>query len=217
MSRVFTHTGTHQQTINAKGAPEAIFDLCHLTEEVKALHAGAVEELAVGGFDPACSLIFEAEQEERNVMSRPPKRIDEPFFGIKKILLGCAQGVGILAIVMGVYAVGLYLEYGENEVRAFTFTTLVVSNIAAILSNRSWTRNIFQILTTPNRTVKWVLGGAILFLALILNVPFLLNLFQFDRIDLFEALVCIAAGFLSVTWFEIYKTFQHGKRQTILQ
>ncbi len=67
--------------------------------------------------DPACSLIFEAEQEERNVMSRPPKRIDEPFFGARKILLSCTQGVGILAIVMAVYAVGLHLGYGEREVR----------------------------------------------------------------------------------------------------
>ena len=156
--------------------------------------------------DPACSLIFEAEQEEKNVMSRPPKRIDEPFFGARKILLSCTQGVGILAIVMAVYAVGLHWGYGEREVRAFTFTTLVISNVAAILSNRSWTRNIFQILSTPNKTVKWVVGGAILFLALILNVPLLLNLFQFDRIDLFEALVCIVAGFVSIAWFEIYKT-----------
>jgi P-type Ca2+ transporter type 2C len=155
--------------------------------------------------DPACSVIFEAEQEERNVMSRPPRRIDEPFFGAKKILLSCTQGVGILAIVLAVYAVGLHWGYGEREVRAFTFTTLVVSNIAAILSNRSWTRNIFRILATPNKTVKWVVGGAILFLALILNVPFLSKLFQFERIDSFEALVCIAAGFLSITWFEIYK------------
>jgi Ca2+-transporting ATPase len=155
--------------------------------------------------DPACSVIFEAEQEERNVMSRPPKKIDEPFFGAKKILLGCTQGVGILVIVLAVYALGLHLGYGEREVRAFTFTTLVISNIAAILSNRSWTKNIFQILATPNRTVKWVVGGAIVFLALILNVPLLLNLFQFDKIDPFEALVCIMAGFLSLTWFEIYK------------
>ena len=49
MSRVFTHTGTRQQTITAKGAPEAIFDLCHLTEDVKATHARAVEELAASG------------------------------------------------------------------------------------------------------------------------------------------------------------------------
>ncbi len=37
--------------------------------------------------DPACSIIFEAEKEEKNVMNRPPKDINEPFFGGKKILL----------------------------------------------------------------------------------------------------------------------------------
>ena len=31
-------------------------------------------------------MIFEAEKEEKNVMSRPPKDINEPFFGAKKIL-----------------------------------------------------------------------------------------------------------------------------------
>jgi Ca2+-transporting ATPase len=160
--------------------------------------------------DPACSIIFEAEQEEKNVMSRPPKKIDEPFFGARRILLGCMQGAGILAIALAVYALGLHVGYGERELRALTFTTLITANIAAILSNRSWTRNIFQILVTPNKAAKWVVGGAIFFLILILNVPLLLNLFQFDRIDVFEALLCIMAGLLSITWFEIYKKLQHG-------
>jgi P-type Ca2+ transporter type 2C len=165
--------------------------------------------------DPACSVIFEAEKEERNVMNRPPKRIDEPFFGPRRILLSCTQGAGILAIALAVYALGLYIGYGEREIRALTFTTLITANIAAILSNRSWTRNIFQILVTPNKAAKWVIGGAAFFLILILNVPLLLNLFQFDRIDVFEALLCVMAGLLSITWFEIYKKVQHGKQQAI--
>jgi len=155
--------------------------------------------------DPACSIIFEAEKEEKNVMSRPPRNINEPFFGSKKILLSCTQGLGILVIVFSVYLLGLKLGYSEREVRALSFTTLIASNIAVILSNRSWTRNIFQILITRNSTVKWVAGGAVFFLALILNVPFLLNLFQFDKISFNEALVCVTVGFLSITWFEVYK------------
>jgi len=155
--------------------------------------------------DPACSIIFEAEKEEKNVMQRPPKAIDEPFFGAKKIWLSCSQGIGILAIVFAVYFIGLKLGYSEQEDRALAFTTLIAANIAVILSNRSWTRNIFQILTTSNRTVKWVVGGASLFLVLILNVPFLLELFQFEKISFAEALLCIVLGFSSIIWFEIYK------------
>ncbi|MBF0202746.1 MAG: cation-translocating P-type ATPase [Desulfamplus sp.] len=161
--------------------------------------------------DPACSIIFEAEQEESNVMSRPPRQINEPFFGIDKIMMSCTQGLCVLVVVLLVYALGLYSGYAEREVRALTFTTLIASNIAVILSNRSWTMNIFQILMTPNRTVKWVVGGAIFFLTLSLNVPFLLDLFKFERINFFEALLCTAAGSLTIIWFEIYKCFRLKK------
>ena len=158
--------------------------------------------------DPACSIIFEAEKEEKNVMNRPPKDINEPFFGAKKIWLSCSQGIGILAVVFAVYFFGLKLGYSEQEDRALAFTTLIAANIAVILSNRSWTRNIFQILGTSNRTVKYVVGGAAFFLILVLNVPFLLNLFQFEKISLVEALVCLILGFSSIVWFEIYKVFK---------
>jgi len=161
--------------------------------------------------DPACSIVFEAEKEELNVMSRPPKPYDEPFFGIKKILLSCTQGLGILIIVFAVYLYGLNNGYSEREVRALAFTTLIASNIAVILSNRSWSRNIFQILATSNSTVKWVAGGAAFFLVLILNIPFLLNLFQFDKISFTEAIICVCAGFLSILWFEIYKVVNQSK------
>ncbi|MBF0302766.1 MAG: cation-translocating P-type ATPase [Desulfamplus sp.] len=158
--------------------------------------------------DPACSIIFEAEQEESNIMTRPPAKIDEPFFGMDKIIMSCTQGLSVLAVVITVYALALHIGYTERVVRALTFTTLIVSNIAVILSNRSWTKNIFQILVTPNRTVKWVVGGALFFLILSLNLPILLELFRFERINLVQALLCFFAGSLTIVWFEIYKCFK---------
>jgi len=162
--------------------------------------------------DPACSIIFEAEREEKNVMNRPPKDINEPFFGAKKIWLSCSQGIGILVMVFAVYFFGLRMNYSEQEVRALAFTTLIAANIAVILSNRSWTRNIFQILMTSNKTVKYVVGGAAFFLILVLNVPFLLNLFQFEKISLTESLVCAVLGFTSIIWFEMYKVIANWRR-----
>nr|NQU89923.1 cation-translocating P-type ATPase [Bacteroidota bacterium] len=158
--------------------------------------------------DPACSIIFEAEREEKNVMSRPPKDINEPFFGIRKILLSCLQGVGILIITLLIYFIGLNAGYSELAVRTMTYVALIASNIAIIISNRSWSENFFRILVTPNKTVKWVVGGAILFLLLILNVPFLLNLFQFEKIGFFTTVICVVCGLFSITWFELYKVFK---------
>jgi len=158
--------------------------------------------------DPACSMIFEAEREEKNVMSRPPKDINEPFFGARKIFFSCMQGVGILIITLLIYFLGLKMGYTEKEVRTLTFVTLIVSNIAVIISNRSWTTGFFKILATPNKAVTWIVGGAIVFLILILNIPFLLDLFQFEKIGILELFVCTLAGFATITWFEIYKKFK---------
>jgi P-type Ca2+ transporter type 2C len=155
--------------------------------------------------DPACTMIFEAEKEERNVMSRPPKDINEPFFGAGKILFSCLQGAGIIIICLGVYFAGLRLGYSEKGVRTLTFVTLIIANISVIFSNRSWTSGIFSILSTRNKAVTWITGGAVVFLILILRVPFLLNLFQFEKIGYTELIVCTIAGFSSIIWFEIYK------------
>src|ERR1035437_5022312 len=49
MSRVFSFKGTQEKIIATKGAPEAIFDLCHLDKENKKRLSLAVEELAANG------------------------------------------------------------------------------------------------------------------------------------------------------------------------
>jgi len=161
--------------------------------------------------DPSCSIIFEAEKEESDIMSRPPKSLTDKFFGMRKILMSCLQGTGILAITLAVYGFGLHLGYGNNEVRTMAFITLIVSNISIILTNRSWTNNIFRIIITPNKAVLWVIGGAIFFLALILNIPFFLDLFQFRKLHALNVIICSIAGITSIVWFEIYKLIKVKK------
>lgn len=158
--------------------------------------------------DPSCSIIFEAERAEKNVMSRPPREIGKPFFGAKKIALSCFQGVWVLIASLAVYLVTLKLGYDTGEIRAMTFITLIVANIVTILTNRSWNESIFTILRTPNPTVKWVVGGAILFIILILRIPFLQNLFQFSPVSAWEAIIASVAGISTMIWFELYKKFK---------
>lgn len=160
--------------------------------------------------DPSCSVIFEAEKAEKNVMSRPPRNLNEPFFGAKKILISCLQGVCILLATLGIYFITLKLGYEIGQVRAMTFTTLIIANVMTILTNRSWNESIFTILRTPNPTVKWVAGGALLFITLILNIPFLQKMFQFSPITIFEVLTVICLGISTIVWFELFK---HSRRK----
>ena len=49
MSHVFSFKGTHEKIIATKGAPEAIFELCHLDENTKLRLSLAAEEMAEKG------------------------------------------------------------------------------------------------------------------------------------------------------------------------
>jgi Ca2+-transporting ATPase len=72
--------------------------------------------------------------------------------------------------------------------------------------NRSWRLSIRQSLhELANPTLKWVLPPAIAMVVLLLTIPALRDAFNFGPLHPLDWLVAVAAGSLSVTWFEIYK------------
>ena len=152
--------------------------------------------------DPACSVVFEAEPEEADVMQRLPRDPKKPLFSRRSLALSFLQGFIVLAIVLAVYAVSLFRGQGEEEARALTFTTLIVANLGLILINRSWSRTILETISSPNRALWWVLGGALVFLAGVLYIPFLRELFGFSYLHLLDIAICFLAGITSILWFE---------------
>jgi P-type Ca2+ transporter type 2C len=160
--------------------------------------------------DPACSIAFEAEPEEADVMARPPRDPKEPLFGRRALELSLLQGLSVLVIVMAVFAVSLYRGQGEAEARALTYTTLIIANLGLILANRSWSRTILATLSSPNPALWWVVSGALIFLAMAIYVPFLRELFSFAYLHLIDVAICFMAGISSILWFEALKIFNGG-------
>ncbi|MFN3397696.1 MAG: cation-translocating P-type ATPase, partial [Sulfurimicrobium sp.] len=107
--------------------------------------------------DPACSLAFENEAAEADVMQRPPRDTDAQLFGGATLWLALLQGIGVLGVVLGAYA-WADGRLAEPEARAFAFTTLVIANLALIFSNRSRSRSLLASLRTPNKTLQIVVG-----------------------------------------------------------
>ncbi len=155
--------------------------------------------------DPACSIVFEAEPAEANVMDRPPRSVKEPLFDKKVISLSILQGISVLIIVLSVYAITLYNGQGDMEARTLSFTTLIIANLALILTNRSWSMTIFETLRSPNKALWYVIGGALLFLGMVLYVEPLRNLFGFSVLHINDLLICLVAGVISILWFEALK------------
>jgi Ca2+-transporting ATPase len=148
--------------------------------------------------DPACSVIFEMESDEDDIMSRPPRRLDEPLFGKPMVLTGLFQGLGVLAVVMAVYGLNLLAGAGEATARMTSFSLLVIANLGLILANRSRSRSLMATLRTPNPAMWWVAGGAFVFLVLAVSVPFLRGLFRFGTAPAWEWAAVAIAGLISI-------------------
>jgi P-type Ca2+ transporter type 2C len=162
--------------------------------------------------DPACSIVFEAEQEEADIMQRPPRSATEHLFNKHMVTVSLLQGFGVLVVLLAIFGLALYRGQGEADARALTFTVLVMANVALIVTNRSWSCNILAILRTPNPAMWWVAGSAFVFLGLVLYVPFLRDLFHFSTLHPDDIALCFGATAVNIAWFETLKAFQRRRR-----
>lgn len=94
------------------------------------MHVVALE-LAI---DPTCALAFEGERSDAKAMQRPPRRRDEPLFGMRQIVIALVQGAGLLLAVFALYAWALS-TYAEEIARGGAFIALVLGNLALALSD----------------------------------------------------------------------------------
>lgn len=155
--------------------------------------------------DPACTVVFESEGDEGDIMRRSPRRKETTLFGKKTVLLSMLQGIGVLLIIVGIFVVSFYRGGDAKDARALTFTALVIANLVLIMANRSWSLPIVRTLGVPNWAFWIILLSTISFLSLVLFIPALRELFHFSELHPVDLGICFSAGVLWVIWFEILK------------
>ncbi|MBI3854887.1 MAG: cation-translocating P-type ATPase [Planctomycetes bacterium] len=158
--------------------------------------------------DPICSIAFEAEREERDLMSRPPRPPEERLFSWRTWMISLLQGLGVLAVVIAALVIGRARGLGEDASRALAFTTLVVGNLSLVLSNRSWSRGLLATLREPNRVMAILFAVALGVLALTLTVPYVSHLFRFGALSGVDLALAAAGGALCLGWCELLKALR---------
>ena len=148
--------------------------------------------------DPACSLVFEAEREEPNVMRRPPRPAQEPLFGRWLVQSSLLRGVVVLGATMGVLWFALANGQTESEARALAFVTLVLADLGLILSGRSGSRSALHALRSRNLALSAVVGGAVLLLALVFAIPGLRDLFRFSALHVDDIGLAVGVAVLTL-------------------
>jgi len=165
--------------------------------------------------DPACSIAFEAEPEEADVMNRPPRDPDEPLFRAGTIWRALSQGALALLLACGVLAFAVHNGYGEERSRALAFSTLVLVNLGLILANRSASRSALGALRVRNPALWWVVGSALLTLLLSLVVPPLRGVLRFATPSGLDVITILAAGVVGFLGFDLLKEVGPGGGRTL--
>jgi P-type Ca2+ transporter type 2C len=155
--------------------------------------------------DPVCTLVFEAEIEEQNIMRRPPRAPDEALFSGPLIRWSVVQGVLAFALVGSIYVIACRRGVPANEVRALAFFSLVTVIVALIFVNRSSSGSIMATWRRPNRALRVVLLCVIAILALTLVWPPAANLFRFGRLHADDLALTLGAGVLALLILEFFK------------
>ena len=157
--------------------------------------------------DPACSVVFEEESADPNIMKEQPRPIKQRIFSRGEILLAAAQGLSVFFSSLVLFLYLMSNSRPEEEIRTMIFGTLMLSNIGLILTNRSRTLTILQTFRQrENPTVKWILSLASLIILLLITVAPLRTIFDLGAILPSDWLLMILSSIVPLVWYEIYKS-----------
>ena len=129
--------------------------------------------------DPACSIVFEAEHGGSRLMEEPPRSPCEHLIAPRHLLLSVAQGA------LATFAVSIFYRWGianaipPDEMRAAAFVMLVAANTVLIFPSRSHRPGLWEMFVNLPTVSAWVIGGTLLGLFFITNVPTVAQAFAF--------------------------------------
>ena len=160
--------------------------------------------------DPVCSVVFEAEREEDDVMARPPRDPKAPLFSSALVAWSLVQGLAALLVVAAIFFLAEARGMPEDEIRALAFVSLVIANIGLILVNRSYRSSLATALTRPNPALWLVVAMAAALLSIALVWPPAQALFRFGPLHLDDIAISLAGAGILLAALEVTKSVWRG-------
>lgn len=159
-------------------------------------------ELIMG---PTCSIIYENEPMEKNLMVQKPRPVSTTFFNWQELGVSVLQGLIITVGVLFTYQYAVQHGHSESITRTMLFVTLISANIFLTLVNRSFYYSIFTTLLYKNNLVSLIILVTIVLTAALLYVPPFAHFFEFEQLSYSQLEIGIGVGAVSVVWFEVVK------------
>jgi Ca2+-transporting ATPase len=182
--------------------------LLHLPLLLLPIHVVLLELI----IDPTCSIVFERQAAEKNIMNRKPRSPKSPLIATNLMAKAIMQGLAIFAAAFGAYVYGINFGWDTNTARTFALTVIIFANILLVYVNQSEVDFRLSIIFKLKDKVQLFVNLAILAgLALTIYAPFVNNIAKTSPLHLKQLLMAILLAIVSTLWWEIVKLIKRLK------
>jgi Ca2+-transporting ATPase len=156
--------------------------------------------------DPSASLAYEAEPASRNQMLAKPRPQSEKLVKGQVLRLAGVQGLILLLGAVISFLIAVNSEYSDERVRSVTFGTILLGNLLLMLSNRSSTASVLELLSgRKNKLALRIFAAGIAAMFLIYLLSPVRDAFGLAALGVTDILLISLCSFPAVVWFELHK------------
>ena len=155
--------------------------------------------------DPACSVVFEAEEDDSQLMQSPPRPVDEPLLLPANALLAVACGLLTTAVAFAAYALLQWNGMTPATAATSAFILLVCANALLILPLRApdvgWRRLGARLPAISG----WVIAATLAGLWLVTAVAPIARAFKFEPLPAWQWLACAAGALAALPAYQLLR------------
>lgn len=164
------------------------------------------------------ALALSMEKGEKDLMKRPPRKSSDGIFAGGVGFDVVYQGLFVTLLTLAAYFIGHFMEAGRWELTesadgmTMAFLTMSMCEIFHSFNMRSQHGSTVSMLLHGSFN-KYILGSTVLSLittALVIEVPFLADAFDFTTIDVREFFTALGLAFLIIPLVEIVKAIERA-------
>ena len=148
--------------------------------------------------DPACSIVFEAEADDDDVMTQAPRDPAQPLFDARSVGMSLLAGVTVLISVCLLYGWALAQGRSDGEARALAFSAIVFGNLALIIMNRGYEKSFAAAFVKSNQTLWWIVLATVVALLVSVYVAPVAGIFRFEGLAAQDLLIALTTGIVGL-------------------
>lgn len=162
--------------------------------------------------DPTCSIIFERQPEEKNVMQRSPRSPQARMVDKGLLIKAAFQGLAIFAAAFGSYVYLMGFGWNQEAARTFSLIVIAFANLFLVHVNQSNFESVSAALVKFKDRVLWYVNGGIMAaLAVVVYLPAANEIVKTRPLNLSQVAAAVGLAALATFWWEVVKFY---KRRT---